>query len=93
MKKDRTLVKQLQMSIGIYLFSIFMLCVLLFSIGCNGSYIAGYSLDPDTTDHNSTIFSEITDSTGHVHWYVKIYDGELWCYFHNRYEMVKRVRR
>jgi len=93
MKKDRTLVKQLQMSIGIYLFSIFMLCVLLFSMGCNGSYIAGYSLDPDTTDHNSTIFSEVTDSSGYVHWYVKIYDGELWCYFHNRYEMVKRVRR
>ena len=93
MKKDRTLVKQLQMSIGIYLFSIFMLCVLLFSIGCNGSYIAGYSIDPDTTKHNSTIFNEIVDSDSSVHWYVKVYDGELWCYYHNQYEIVKHVRR
>lgn len=93
MKKNLKLVKQVKISLGVYVLSLLMLSMFALNIGCKGSYIAGYSLDPDTTNHNSTIFSEVTDSSGYVHWYVKIYDGELWCYFHNRYEMVKRVRR
>jgi hypothetical protein len=93
MKKNLRLAKKIQMSLGVYVLALLMLSMFALNMGCKGSYIAGYSLDPDTTDHNSTIFSEIIDSTGHVHWYVKLYDGEVWCYFHNRYEMVKRVRR
>jgi len=91
--KNKFLIKKIKISLSIYIVSILTLCLFAFNMGCRGSYISGYSLDPDTTNHNSTIFSEITDSTGHVHWYVKLYDGEVWCYFHNRYEIVKRVRR
>jgi hypothetical protein len=91
--KNKFLVKKIKISLSIYIVSILTLCVFAFSMGCRGSYISGYSLDPDTTNHNSTIFNEIIDSDSSLHWYVKLYDGELWCYYHNRYEMVKRVRR
>mgnify|MGYP003112913804 CR=1 FL=1 len=59
---------------------------------CKGSYIAGYELSPDST-HNSTIFNIIYDQDSTFHWYIKLYDGELWCYYHNKYEQVKHVRK
>ena len=61
--------------------------------GCRGASIAGYSIKPDTTKHNSTIFNEIQDQDSTIHWFTYFYDGELWCYYHNRYEMVRYARR
>ena len=90
---NKSLIKKVQISLGIYVSSILVLLIIAYGMGCRDTYIAGYSLNPDTTTHNSTIFNEIVDADSSVHWYVKLYDGELLCYFHNRYEMVKRVRR
>ena len=75
------------------MFKIFAVFTWLLISGCKGSYISGYALDPDTTRHNSTIFNEIIDADSSVHWYVKVYDGEIWCYYHNQYEEVRRVRK
>ena len=94
-KALKRLIMEKEMKVAI-LFNLFLIALLLFMsvfIGCRDAYIGGYSLSPDTTTHNSTIFNEIVDSDSSVHWYVKVYDGELWCYYHNRYEVVKRVRR
>ena len=63
--------------------------------GCRGASIYGHQIIPDVnTENNSTVFYEIYDLDSTVHWFVHLYDGEIWCYYHNRYEMVKKsVRR
>ena len=71
---------------------LFVLIAISSFINCKGSYFGGYSVNPDTT-YNSTIFYEIYDQDSTIHWYVYMYEGENWCYRHNRYEEVKNVRR
>lgn len=77
------------------LFNLFLIAIVLLLttfIGCRDSYIAGYALSPDTTQ-TSTALKVIYDQDSVVHWYVKIYEGDIWCYIHNQYEQVKHVRR
>jgi hypothetical protein len=90
MEKDRTLIKKIQMSLGIYLFSILMLFVLIYGMGCKSS-ITGQNIAPDST-HYSTIFNEIIDQDSVVHWYTNLYDGNKWCYYHHQYEDLRNVR-
>ena len=74
------------------LFLVAILVILSMFIGCKDAYIGGYALSPDTTQ-STTALKVIYDQDSVAHWYVKIYEGELWCYLHNQYEEVKHVRR
>ena len=73
----------------------FLLCMFICIIltGCPNSNLISSQVKPDST-HNSTIFHEIVDQDNKIHWYVKLYEGNHWCYYHHRYEEVrKNVRR
>jgi len=91
MEKDKILVKRIKMSLGIYLFSIFMLFLILYNTGCKANTMSP-SVAPDST-HYSTIFNEIVDQDSVMHWFTNLYDGTNWCYYHHKYEDLKSVRR
>jgi len=70
---------------------ILLLFVFFLLAGCKGAYISGYSLEPDTSYQYSTIFNVIYDQDSTFHWYVHLYEGEIWCYYHSRYEMLRKL--
>ena len=73
---------------------VFLLCMFIAVLftGCSNSNLVSSKVKPDST-HYSTIFHEIVDQDSVVHWYTKLYEGTHWCYYHHKYEEVRRNAR
>ena len=69
-----------------------LILTMFMSSNCGaGTSICGYELQP--SDTLNTAFVEVVAHDSTTHWYIRLYEGENWCYLHNRYEEVKSVRR
>ncbi len=85
--------KEIKFYLVTYVLFLFCMFVAVLFTSCSNSNFLSSQINPDST-HYSTIFHEIVDQDSIVHWYVKLYEGTHWCYYHHKYEEVKRrVRR
>ena len=83
-----------EIKVYIITYIVFLLCMLIAVLftSCSNSNLISSKVKPDSTQY-STIFNEIIDQDSVVHWYIKLYEGNQWCYYHHQYEeVVKNVR-